>query len=99
MRAMVYATEIGKPASGRREMNQNPNSFLSSLMNNDTQQTIPSYHHKARNSNRRSTLQGRASAGTGSGMHGRLGPREVMEMQPKSMYTLSRDSACFTERS
>jgi len=34
-------------------------------MNNDTQQsTIPSH-----------TLQGPASAGNGSGMHGRLGPR------------------------
>ncbi|KAJ6938859.1 hypothetical protein NC651_005325 [Populus alba x Populus x berolinensis] len=43
--SMVHATEIGKPASGRRGMNQNPNSFLSSLMDNDTQQTIPSDHH------------------------------------------------------
>ncbi|KAH8515544.1 hypothetical protein H0E87_004128 [Populus deltoides] len=64
--SMVHATEIGKPASGRRGMNQNPNSFLSLLMNNDTQQTIPSH-----------TLQGPASAGNGSGMHGRLGPREA----------------------
>lgn len=92
--SMVHATEIGKPASGRRGMNQNPNSFLSLLMNNDTQQTIPSH-----------TLQGPASAGNGSGMHRRLGPRGAsskrgsVEMQSKSMYTIYRDSACFTERS
>ncbi|KAG6783945.1 hypothetical protein POTOM_009627 [Populus tomentosa] len=66
--SMVRATETASLLQeGEAGMNQNPNSFLSSLMNNDTrQQTIPSH-----------TLQGPASAGNGSGKHGRLGLREA----------------------
>uniref|UniRef100_A0A6N2MMI2 RNA helicase n=1 Tax=Salix viminalis TaxID=40686 RepID=A0A6N2MMI2_SALVM len=54
--SMVHATEIDRSTSGRRGTGQNPNSFLSLLMN-DKQQTAPRYHN-ARNPNQRPPLQG-----------------------------------------
>ncbi|KAJ6681386.1 hypothetical protein OIU74_019796 [Salix koriyanagi] len=71
--SMVHATEIDKSTSGRRGTGQNPNSFLSLLMN-DKQQTAPRYHN-ARNPNQRPPLQGSTSVGHSSGMQGPSGLR------------------------
>ena len=71
--SMVHATEIDKSTSGRRGTGQNPNSFLSLLMN-DKQQTGPRYHN-ARNPNQRPPLQGSTSVGHSSGMQGPSGLR------------------------
>ncbi|KAG5246174.1 hypothetical protein OIU77_019898 [Salix suchowensis] len=71
--SMVNATEIDKSTSGRRGTGQNPNSFLSLLMN-DKQQTAPRYHN-ARNPNQRPPLQGSTSFGHSSGMQGPSGLR------------------------
>ncbi|KAJ6412366.1 hypothetical protein OIU84_005424 [Salix udensis] len=71
--SMVNATEIDKSTSGRRGTGQNPNSFLSLLMN-DKQQTAPRYHN-ARNPNQRPPLQGATSVGHSSGMQGPSGLR------------------------
>ncbi|KAF9682853.1 hypothetical protein SADUNF_Sadunf05G0151300 [Salix dunnii] len=71
--SMVHATEIDKSTSGRRGASQNPNSFLSLLMN-DKQQTGPRYHN-ARNPNQRPPLQGSTSVGHSSGMQGTSGLR------------------------
>ncbi|KAJ6736074.1 DEXH-BOX ATP-DEPENDENT RNA HELICASE DEXH2 [Salix viminalis] len=71
--SMVHATEIDRSTSGRRGTGQNPNSFLSLLMN-DKQQTAPRYHN-ARNPNQRPPLQGSTSVGHSSGMQGPSGLR------------------------